>query len=331
MKVSVVVPIYNVELYLPRCIESLISQTYRDLEIILVNDGSPDRCLEISERYARQDRRIKVISQANAGLSAARNTGLREATGKYVMFVDSDDWIDADMIEVMFDNIVRNNAEFCCCRIKYENPSLGRSIEYGHTFVRELLTGKEVLEDALMVRNIPTSACGKLYQRDFLIDNQLFFKEGIVNEDTLFSLQISCLACRVSFGNNVFYHVFEREGSISRSSQERLFRDMVTALEQARQFLKIHNRYEEVRICFKARYLKSLLYNILQIAQRLRLKEYKRIFLVCMSESRYVEYNVRSIRKVLSMKHRMLLVLSKWPLLCYFAVKILNCIGFRMH
>ena len=97
IKFSVIVPAYKVEHYLPRCIESIINQTYPELEIILVDDGSPDRCLEIMKHYAKQDGRIVVVTQENGGLSVARNAGLKIATGDYVSFVDSDDWIEANM------------------------------------------------------------------------------------------------------------------------------------------------------------------------------------------------------------------------------------------
>ena len=97
--VSVIVPIYNVELYLERCIKSIINQTYRNLEIILVDDGSPDRCPQICDEWCAKDERVKVIHKDNAGLGMARNTGIEHATGEYVYFVDSDDYIDNDTIE----------------------------------------------------------------------------------------------------------------------------------------------------------------------------------------------------------------------------------------
>lgn len=113
--ITVVVPIYKVEKYLERCIESIIIQTYNNLEIILVDDGSPDKCGEICEQYKKRDSRIKVIHQENKGLSEARNAGLSIATGKYIIFIDSDDYIDKNMILILYTNLINHNAQISCC------------------------------------------------------------------------------------------------------------------------------------------------------------------------------------------------------------------------
>ena len=118
-KVSILVPIYNVEKYLSRCIESVLSQDFRDYELILVDDGSPDRCPQICDEYAKKDSRIKVIHKKNGGLSDARNIGLDIATGEYVMFIDSDDFVDIDMMESMMNNMIDNNVDLVVCNIKY--------------------------------------------------------------------------------------------------------------------------------------------------------------------------------------------------------------------
>ena len=111
MKISVVIPIYNVEKYIERCIDSVLNQTYMNLEIILVDDGSPDRCGEICDNYAQIDKRIRVIHKENGGLSSARNAGLRIATGDYISFVDSDDWIEPHMYETLLKNAINYKAQ----------------------------------------------------------------------------------------------------------------------------------------------------------------------------------------------------------------------------
>ena len=104
--ISIIVPIYNVEKYLPQCLDSLISQTYRDIEIILVDDGSPDKCPEICDAYAKKDARIKVVHQINGGVSSARNTGLKASRGEYIGFVDPDDWLDRDYLKKLYEEAV---------------------------------------------------------------------------------------------------------------------------------------------------------------------------------------------------------------------------------
>lgn len=121
--VSIVVPIYNVEKYLDRCIESIVNQTYRNLEIILVDDGSPDNCPQMCDEWAKRDNRIKVVHKQNAGLGMARNTGIEQATGEYICFFDSDDYIEAETIENAYRSAVQNDADVVCFGVNYINTA----------------------------------------------------------------------------------------------------------------------------------------------------------------------------------------------------------------
>lgn len=116
--ISVIVPIYNVEKYLVRCVDSIVNQTYKNLEIILVDDGSPDRCPQMCDDYAEKDSRIKVVHKKNGGLSDARNAGMAVATGEYISFIDSDDWIETSMFELLLNNIFQYDCEISCGGIK---------------------------------------------------------------------------------------------------------------------------------------------------------------------------------------------------------------------
>ena len=115
IEVSIIVPVYNVEEYLERCLESIINQTFKNIEVIALNNGSTDNSLNILLKYAEKDKRIKVIDNYNLGVSEARNNGIREANGKYIVFVDSDDWLDKDMIEIIYSNIVENDCDLVMC------------------------------------------------------------------------------------------------------------------------------------------------------------------------------------------------------------------------
>lgn len=332
IKFSVIVPIYNVERYLPKCIESIIHQTYSCLEIILVDDGSPDNCLEIMQRYAKQDERIVVVSQENGGLSAARNAGLRIATGDYVSFVDSDDWIEENMFSELAVHLAQSKPDYTCFRIQYDNELSETRFVYGKPYLILEMKGVDlILEDTLKVRNIPTSAWSKVYSRDFLLRFALRFEPGIVNEDTLFSIQVACRAQKVTFLNGLFYHTIEREGSISRSSQERLFLDMHTALLKAKEYMQEIGCFERFRHLYEARYLKSMLYNLLQAAQRLSYAEFRKIRNICMDRTFYKKFNCFGIRKCLPLRHQVMLMVSKSALLFFSFVKFLNKIGWKMH
>lgn len=327
--VSVIVPIYNVEDYLQICCDNVMSQTYKNIEIILVNDGSTDGSYEIAKRCAKMDSRIVLLNQENGGLSAARNAGLKVAKGEYVLFVDSDDWIERDCVQVLLQNIQENASDVSCCLAQYVSST--GSIRRGRrSFGMDSLYGDEILPDALLVKTFPTSACGKLYRRGFLSENSLLFKDGIVNEDTLFSIQIACLARKITFVDKVLFDIREREGSISRSSFERLFQDMHMALLSARSFMQEHGYYNDyVDKLYKARYIKSTLYNLLQIAQRLQYMQYRRMYDFCVNSTSYFEYADYAV--FLPLRHRMMYAISKFSCLLFVTVRILNLFKFKMH
>ena len=118
--ISIIIPVYNVESYLERCVDSVLAQTFEDFEVILVNDGSTDNSPEICDEYLTVDNRIKIIHKDNGGLSSARNSGLDIAKGRYIMFVDSDDWIERNMCQLLYDRIVNTECEMICCELFYE-------------------------------------------------------------------------------------------------------------------------------------------------------------------------------------------------------------------
>lgn len=169
--VSVIVPVYNAEPYLAQCVESLLNQTCRDLQIILVNDGSTDNSPAIAERYARADARVELYTQPDLGQSAARNKGMRYATGEYISFIDSDDYLDADYYETLL-------AAFC--------PDTA-VVQIGY---RRVQNGNVLYSRCPRTFHQYTSPCLRLYRRDFLTRHTLTFAEGMIYEDVLFSIDL---------------------------------------------------------------------------------------------------------------------------------------------
>ncbi len=215
MRISIIVPIYNVEKYLDRCIQSLINQTYPNIEIILVNDGSLDNSLSICEKYAKQDKRIKILNKINGGLSDARNAGLEISTGEYVLFVDSDDYIELESCKQFVDvlqneksvDILSGNAKVIKdTKISYMN----RSGNYNHS-----ISGKEFLKNELKQDTMYMAAWLNLYKRDFLIENNLLFKKGLLHEDEDFTPRAFLIAKKVINVQFNFYNYIIRENSIS--------------------------------------------------------------------------------------------------------------------
>jgi glycosyltransferase involved in cell wall biosynthesis len=221
MKISVIVPMYKVEKYLTKCLDSIVNQTYKDLEIILVDDGSPDKSGEIAEEYAKMDNRIKVIHQINRGISAARNAGLLEATGDYIAFVDSDDYIALNMYEEMAKYTYENFDVIIC---NYYKDVEGKEIYKPISYDSDVLEGDKVL-NALYValfynKNkgfLNPSSYGmecifgfpwnKLFSKNFLDKFNLKFEEKLrVWEDTWFNYQVLKDAKQIKMINESFYY-----------------------------------------------------------------------------------------------------------------------------
>lgn len=206
--VSVIVPVYKVEKYLPRCIESIQNQTYKNLEIILVDDGSPDNSGAICDEYAKRDNRIKVIHQDNKGLSGARNAGLNCASGGYICFVDSDDYLDKDLVKENLQRLLAEDADVIIFNII--------EVHRNSTKKRFLVDGKE--HDTLWnFSKAPVSACCKLYKAD--IWKNLRFPVGLNHED-YYTMPYVVTRARKIITNEKYYYYYDRtnEGSITTNS-----------------------------------------------------------------------------------------------------------------
>ena len=210
-KISVIVPVYNVEKYLRRCVDSLLAQTCTNLEIVLVNDGSTDSSLSVCNEYAQKDARIVVINKPNGGLSSARNAGLDAATGDYIGFVDSDDYIAPEMYERLL-AAISDDASISNVMMarSFEDGTIGKSSVPRTT--DEEISPKEYLRDLLLHRG-DTSACTKLFPRALIGKER--FAEGVLNEDLLFMTALLPKLTAVHFVGFVGYYYFVRGGSIS--------------------------------------------------------------------------------------------------------------------
>ena len=174
-KISIVVPIYNVEKYLERCIKSIINQTYKNLEIILVDDGSKDNCYNICEIYKKQDNRIVVIHKENGGLSDARNVGLLNSTSELICFIDSDDYVQKDYIEMLYNNLIEFKADISVCGFSHERE--GQKSKYEKREYTETYDSQEALKKMINLNsNFSVCAWNKLYRKK-LFDNIEYPKE----------------------------------------------------------------------------------------------------------------------------------------------------------
>ena len=235
--ISIVVPIYNVEKYLRNCIDSIIKQTYTNLEIILVDDGSLDNCGKICDEYKEKDNRIKVIHKQNGGLSDARNAGIDIATGKYIAFIDSDDYIAPNFIEKLYNLCIKNNAELSECDFQKVTEECNDIIENTNQEEEKVLDGKkfiERLDGKSAVRTVVV--WNKLYRRE--IFNNLRFPKGKLNEDEFTTYKIFYDVKKIAITTEQLYFYRYSPDSIMNKKFNKKRLDILEALEVRLDFFK---------------------------------------------------------------------------------------------
>ena len=218
--VSIIIPVYKVEKYLDRCVKSVVDQTYKNLDIILVDDGSPDSCPEICDKWVAKDLRIRVLHKKNGGLSDARNKGMEIALGEYIAFIDSDDWIDGNWIETLITEAKRKKCEIAigCTRLcSDEDETILLRGKKGGVY-----SNVNMVCDLIEGKNVFPTACDKLYKTELVTDE--LFKIGKINEDEFWTWRILWKANKVVCCENVNYNYFQNSESImgSKYSVKRL-------------------------------------------------------------------------------------------------------------
>lgn len=216
--ISVIVPVYGVEKYLGACIESILAQTHENIELILVDDGSPDDCGKICDAYAEKDARVKVIHKENGGVSSARNAGLAAVSGEYVGFVDSDDTISPTMYEELYTELVNTNSDVSVCklrRVRTKEQSIAPPSS--DNIVRVEYTREEIIAEMIMVRTFSGSLCNKLFKAELVKDIRLDEKIYAA-EDLLFAVEAILKAKKACYFSRELYNYFTRDGSATQIS-----------------------------------------------------------------------------------------------------------------
>lgn len=212
--ISVVIPVYNVEKYINECLESILNQTYKNLEIILVDDGTKDNCDKICDQYALKDKRIKVIHKKNGGLSDARNKGIEQATGKYITFIDSDDSVTIDYIEYLYNLIKKSDTDISICAHTVIAPQ--KNINFGKNYTDKILTKEECLKRMLCEEGFSVSAWAKMYKLDLF--NNISFPKAKLCEDNGTTYKLIDKCTKISYGHESKYNYYRRAGSIMKSN-----------------------------------------------------------------------------------------------------------------
>ncbi len=215
--VSIIVPIFKAEKFLPKCLDSILAQSYQNLEIVLVDDGSPDNCPKICDEYAKKDARIKVIHKQNSGVANTRNVGLDNATGDFFAFVDSDDWIEPNYVQTMLDKQKQYDCDFVCCSVMdvaekdgSKNPNIPVNED-------EVLCGKDIIAQYYAKYcTILTVPWNKLYKRQ-IFDNLRYPKDRMYYDDTAIILQLLAVTKKIVIIKDVLYNYFKRDNSLMSS------------------------------------------------------------------------------------------------------------------
>lgn len=249
-KVSIIVPIYNVEMYIGKCLETLVNQTLKDIEIILVNDGSKDGSAEIAKKYLKKyPEKIVYLEKENGGLSDSRNYGLPYAKGEYIAFLDSDDYVEENMYEEMYELAKKEDSDMVQCNFYWEYPDKNKK-KIGE--LKQYSNKKEMLVKTRV------EAWNKLIKREILVKNpEIKFPKGLRYEDVEFTYKLIPYVEKVSILNKPFIHYIQRGNSISNTQNERT-KEIFNVLDNVIKYYKEKNLYEEYEEQLEYVYVKTV-------------------------------------------------------------------------
>ncbi len=249
-EISIVIPNYNTEKYLPRCLDSLINQTFKDIEIIVIDDGSKDNSVDVIQKYAKQDKRIKLIQQQNSGPAKARNQGLETAQGKYLMFCDSDDWYEPNMCQIMYDTIEKQKVDVVCCHNFFDWEENLDSQEKEERLVEKYYnpkkSGKYTLNDKTIL-STNVLLWNKIWRRDLVEKYGIRFPEGHEHEDDAFWYMYAMITKNIFYLKTPLYHYFLRSGSImstQANKQPKNKMDRIAICDYVLNFIQKNNLFD---------------------------------------------------------------------------------------
>lgn len=241
-KLSIIVPVYNVEKYLPKCLESLIKQTLKDIEIICVNDGSMDNSLAILKEFASKDSRIRIIDNQHQGVAKTRNTGIEQSTGEYIGFVDSDDYIDIDFFEKLYNSATKSNSDIAIASIlKHKNFFNIYNAKY--TKEETAITIQDKIKLCEDKKHFFFYAWNKIYHSGFIKENNIKFSEGQIYEDVMFAIKALYYSNKIISVYGTKYHYIEHENSLTKSKDKtgEKEQDLIKAYSELQEFCNSKN------------------------------------------------------------------------------------------
>lgn len=242
LDVSVIVPVYNVEKYIGKCIESIIKQTFHNFEVIIIDDESPDNSIDIVKKMTKKDDRFKIISQKNRGLGGARNTGIDNAKGEYLFFLDSDDYIEEDTLEMLVNYMKSKDVDivvFDYCKVK-EDGEVISSPKFGEG----VLSRDDAYRKILSLKTSP-QAWNKLYKKKLFIENNIYYPEKFLHEDIPVTHKLFWKSENIGYIGKSFYYWVERGDSITQKITYKHINDVTKTLLAKKEFLHTHNIFDK--------------------------------------------------------------------------------------
>ena len=269
-KISVIVPVYNAEKYLSRCIDSILNQTYKDFELILINDGSKDKSIDILRKYENIDNRIKVIDNSNNGVSKTRNIGIRLAQGEYIQFIDSDDFIDENMFEYNINTVEQENADIVMTGFYLDIESKKGIDTALQTFEKSISIGAKDIARNLINRLNGTyinSPVNKLYKKSIIVDNNILMNENIdLGEDLIFNLEYMKYCQSVVFSDKCYYHYcMKAEDNLTARFREDKLDIMKILYDKCKEFLVYSNTEKDFLKELNSIFIKWMYYCFIDI------------------------------------------------------------------
>lgn len=260
--ISIIIPVYNSQKYLSRCIESILNQTFRNFEVILINDGSTDKSISICNNYIEIDQRVKLINQVNTGVSCARNRGIDEAVGRYIMFVDSDDTIEEDMVEYLYNLIIKKDYDVAVCQYTLYKDGHD-SKKKRKKEILEYYSNEKIMEEYIVSNLFRYSPVNKLYKKSLIIQNNIrFLTEIKYSEDAIFNYEIFSRVDKIIYSSESKYNYYLNEHSTVRTVTEKRL-DILHGIVKI--YYLISNRYPKYRYKISNNFIESSVAIIIDI------------------------------------------------------------------
>ena len=304
-KISIIVPCYNVENYIEKGLNSLINQTLKEIEIILINDGSKDKTIDIIKKYEKQDSRIKVIDKKNEGVSKARNDGIKIASAEYIAFMDSDDWFEENALELMYNKAKENDYDIVACDTKAVYPN---KIEYIKSSIEDNQTNNKLMIDAYTV------IWNKIYKKELLHDIE-FDSELTFCEDVLFLYKIYSKVEKIGSVKQGLYNYLQRQNSLTYTYDEKLYQ-LIESQERIIKYYKKGNIFEKYKEELEYTYVRYLYATFIKrLAKTKNKKEFKKGYKIVKEKVKNMYPNYKK-NKYLNNKKGIYLKLFNYPIAC---------------